>query len=320
MLIKLIIGIALALSLSISSCSDGSSSDELDGNSIIIVINNEKVSVDQFKAELKVHKKKFRVQGPKELKIGELLWLKNSTLQQIVKNTLFRQEAKKNNINISRDELDEALARVAIGYADDSFNKQLEYEGISNTQWEGIIQNNLLTNKLINNFVNSKVSVGDDEMLRYFESHEANFYKPEQVRALHIMVETEQEIRQIQKELQSKQKKFSDLAKEYSLGPEGIRGGDLGYFEAGQMPEEFDNVFKLKTNGVSDIIRTPYGFHLFKVVDKVADRNMSFEESKKQVKQFLLEELQAKAFQKWIVQLKEKSVIEIKYDLLEKIN
>ena len=320
MLNKLFLGIALGVSLNIASCSNGSSSYDLDDSAIIIVINNEKISVDQFKVELKVHKKKFRVQGTKDLEVGELLWLKNATLQQIVKNALFRQEAKKNNINISRDELDEALSRVAIGYTDDSFNKQLEYEGISHKQWEDIIENNLLTNKLINNFVNSKVSVSDNEMLRYFESHEADFYKPEQVRALHIMVETEQEIRQIQKELQSKQKKFSDLAKEYSLGPEGSRGGDLGYFEAGQMPEEFDNVFKLKTNGVSDIIRTPYGFHLFKVVDKVADRNMNFDESKKQVKRVLLEELQSKTFQKWIVQLKEKSVIEIKYDLLEKIN
>ena len=320
MLNKLFQGISLGVSLIIASCSNGSSIDELDDSAIVIVINNEKVSVDQFKSELKIHKKKFRVQGTKDLEAGELLWLKNAALQQIVKNSLFRQEAKKNNINISQDELDEALSRVAIGYADDTFNKQLEYEGISHKEWEEAIENNLLTNKLINNFVNSRVSVSNDEMLRYFEAHEANFYKPEQVRALHIMVETEQEIRQIQKELQSKQKKFSDLAKEYSLGPEGIRGGDLGYFEVGQMPEEFDNVFKLKTNGVSDIIRTPYGFHLFKVVDKVADRNMNFDESKKQVERVLLEELQSRAFQKWIVQLKEKSVIEIKYDLLEKIN
>ena len=130
----------------------------------------------------------------------------------------------------------------------------------------------------------------------------------------------EAKIRQIQKELQSKRKSFSELAREYSLGPEGVRGGDLGYFEAGQMPEEFDNVFKLNTNGVSDIIRSPYGFHLFKVVDKVSERNMNFDESKKRVKQILLEEIQGKAFQEWIIKLKEKSVIEVKYDLLEKIN
>ena len=86
------------------------------------------------------------------------------------------------------------------------------------------------------------------------------------------------------------------------------------------MPEEFDNVFKLKIDGVSDIIRTPYGFHLFKVVDKVEDRKMSFDESKKQIEQALLLELQDKAFQKWLVQLKKKSAIDINYEFIEKIN
>ncbi len=308
------------LGMCLASCSNSSSTDELDDNVTIATINSEEVSLERFKVEFKVHKKKFRVQGAGELSAEELIWLKNRALEQIIQNILFRQEAKKNNIGISQEELSEELLKSEVGYLEDSFDKRLEFEGLSRQEWEKGIENNLLINKLINNFVNSKVSVSDDEMLRYFEANEARFHKSEQVRALHIMVETEEEIRQIQKEFRSKQKDFSDLAKEYSLGPEGARGGDLGYFEVGQMPEEFDNVFKLKIDGVSDIIRTPYGFHLFKVVDKIEDRKMSFDESKKQIEQVLLQELQDKAFQKWMVQLKEKSVIDINHEFLEKIS
>ena len=299
---------------------NGSSPDELDDSVAIVTINKEEVLLGRFKIELKAHKKKFWIQGAGEITEEELIWLKNRTLEQVVQNTLFRQEAKINNIEISQEELDEALLKSEVGYPEDSFGRRLEFEGLSRKEWENAIENNLLINKLINNFVNSKVSVSDDEMLGYFEANEARFHKSEQVRALHIMVETEEEIREIQKELQSKQNDFSGLAKEYSLGPEGARGGDLGYFESGQMPEEFDNVFKLKINGISDIIRTPYGFHLFKVVDKIEDRKMSFDESKKQIEQVLLQGLQDKAFQKWMIRLKEKSVIEINYDFLEKIN
>jgi parvulin-like peptidyl-prolyl isomerase len=320
MLNKWLAGIALGICINIISCSNSSSLDEFDDNTVIVVVNNEKILLDQFKRELKVHKRKFRVQGSGESVPEELLWLKIRTLEQIVQNTLFRQEAKNNNIEISHEELSEALLKTEMGYAEDSLNKQLEFEGLSSKEWENIIENNLLINKLINNFVNSKVSVSDDEMLRYFQTNESEFHKREQVRALHIMVETEEEIRQIQKELQSKQKGFSGLAKEYSLGPEGVRGGDLGYFEAGQMPEEFDNVFNLKIDGVSGIIRTPYGFHLFKVVDKVDERKMGFDESQKQIKQALFQELQDKAFQKWLIQLKKKSVIDINYEFFDKIN
>jgi peptidyl-prolyl cis-trans isomerase C len=312
--------IALGICLNIISCSNSASLDELDDNTVIAVVNNEKIFLDRFKRELKVHKKKFRVQDSGNSVPEELLWLKNRTLEQLVQNTLFRQEAKKINIAISDEELSEAMLKTEMGYAEDSLDKQLEFEGLSRKEWGDIIENNLLINKLINNFVNSKVSVNDDEMLRYFQTNEAKFHKREQVRALHIMVETEEEIRQIQKQLQSKQKNFSDLAREYSLGPEGVRGGDLGYFEAGQMPEEFDNVFNLKIDAVSGIIRTPYGFHLFKVVDKIEDRKMNFDESKIQIKQALFQELQDKAFRKWLVQLKKKSKIDINYEFIGKIN
>jgi parvulin-like peptidyl-prolyl isomerase len=317
---KWLTGIALGICLNIISCSNSSSIDEFDNNVVIAVINGEEILLDQFKRELKFHKKKFRVQGSGESFPEELLWLKNRALEQIVQNTLFRQEAKKNNIEISHEELSEELLKTEVGYAEDSLNKQLEVEGLSRKEWENIIENNLLINKLINNFVNSRVSVSNGEMLLYFQNNEAKFHKREQVRALHIMVETEEEIRQIQKELHSKQKDFPGLAREYSLGPEGIRGGDLGYFEAGQMPEEFDNVFNLEIDGVSGIIRTPYGFHLFKVVDKLEERKMGFDESKKQIKQALFQEFQDKAFQKWLVQLKKKSAININYEFIEKNN
>ncbi len=313
-------GIALGMCLSFVSCSNGPSSDQFDDSVVIVTINNEEVLLDRFKIEFKAHKKKFWTQGAGEVTTEELIWLKNRTLEQIVQTTLFRQEAKINNIEINQEELDEALLRYEVGYPEDSFGRRLKFEGLSRKEWKNAIENNLLINKLINNFVNSKVSVSDDEMLSYFKANEARFHKREQVRALHIMVETEEDIREIQKELQSKQNDFSGLAKEYSLGPEGARGGDLGYFESGQMPEEFDTVFKLKVNGISDIICSPYGFHLFKVVDKVEDRKMGFDESKKQIEQVLLQGLQDKAFQKWMVQLKEKSVIEINYDFFEKIN
>jgi parvulin-like peptidyl-prolyl isomerase len=311
----------IVLGVWLVSCSSGSSSqDKLPDNVAIVIINKEEVSLEQFKAEFNVYKKKFRVNSNEDISPEELTWLKNRVLEQIIHNTLLRQEIKNNEIEISQEELNEALLKVETGYPEDSFEKQLKFEGLTRKEWEYTIENNLLIKKLISNLVNSKVSVSDEEMRRYFEANESKFHKREQVRALHIMVETEEEIRQIQKELRSKQKKFSELAEEFSLGPEGTRGGDLGYFEAGQMPEEFDNVFKLKVNGVSDIIRTPYGFHLFKVVEKIKERKMSLDESRKSIEQILLQELQDAAFQKWLVQLKEKSEIEIKYDFFEKIN
>jgi len=304
----------------LNSCSDNNPSASLiAANDIVLRINDEKVSSKQFKKIFIEQQKIFKVQNTQELKPEELTWFKNRVLDEIVKKTLLSQEISKNNITISQNELDEVLSQKRDGYIGDTLEKTLALEKISSADWENSIKTTLLINKLIHKHVNSKVSVSEKEMREYFDKS-TEFHKKEQVRALHIMVESEEEIREIQKEIRRKQKSFSDLAKEYSLGPEGIQGGDLGYFEAGQMPEEFDDVFKLKINKVSDIIRTPYGFHLFKVVDKVQERKMEFEESKSSIKKVLLKDLQDKAFQEWFLKLKRNARIDIKYDVLEKIN
>ena len=304
----------------LNSCFDNNPSvNFIVDDEVVLKINDEKVTLKQFKKMLVGQKKIFRVQNIQGLKPEELSWFKNRVLDELVKKILLAQEITKNNITIDQNEFDKVLNQKREGYVEDSLEKTLVLEKISREDWENSIKNTVLTNKLIQEHVNSKVSVSEKEMRKYFDKSD-EFYKKELVRALHIMVESEEEIRKIQKEIRRKQKTFSDLAKEYSLGPEGIQGGDLGYFEAGQMPEEFDDVFKLKINKISDIIRTPYGFHLFKVVGKVQKRQMDFEESRSSIKKILLRDLEDKAFRKWFLKLKRNARIDIKYDVLDKIN
>ena len=304
----------------LNSCFDNNPSvNFIVDDDVVLNINEEKVTSKQFKKILVEQKKIFRVQNIQELKPEELSWFKNRVLDEVVKKILLAQEIKKNNITIDQNEFNKLLNQKREGYVDDALNKTLILEKISREDWENSIKNTVLINKLIQKHVNSKVSVSEKEMREYFDKSD-EFHKKEQVRALHIMVGSEEEIRKVKKEIRRKQKTFSGLAKEYSLGPEGIHGGDLGYFEAGQMPEEFDDVFKLKINKISDIIRTPYGFHLFKVVGKVQERKMNFEESRSSIKKILLRDLQDKAFQKWFLKLKRNARIVIKYDVLDKIN
>lgn len=66
---------------------------------------------------------------------------------------------------------------------------------------------------------------------------------------------------------------FAELAKKYSQDTSASEGGDLGYFDKGQMVAEFENAaFALPVGGVSDIVKTPYGYHVIKVTDKKDDQ------------------------------------------------
>ena len=289
-----------------------------DDPNVVAIINKEKILKESLAEELSRTKRKYRIKKNDPLQPEELVWLKTNTINEMIREVVLRQEAERQGISVGKIEFKDYLKKIKQGYQEDAFQRALEVEEISLEKWEHKIRINLLIEKVINEVVNKKVFVGEAELVRYFKEHGEEFQKGEQVRALHIVVESEDEAREILK-LIRKRKSFSELAEKRSLGLEASKGGDMGYFEAGTMPEEFDQVFKLEINKVSDIIHTPYGVHVFKVVDKKPDRKMNFAESRKKIYEKLLQKAQEKAFNGWLNQIIKNSEIIIKYEILEQM-
>ena len=286
------------------------------GSTVVAEIGGHKITVTDLRKEMKFVEGQFRIGDRKSLTSEELLVLKTNALNRIIRDTILVEEAARNNIQLSRDEYELALLEAKDGYQEESFHSLLSIERISVEEWENKFKNNLLIKKLINAKGSSIVPLSEGQLRRYYEDHPEKFQKGEQVRFFHIMVGTEDEARDIRRQLKSGRKKFSMLAQEYSLSPEGAKGGDLGYFEAGELPVEFAGIFKLKGNQISEVIHTPRGYHIFKVIDKKAVRKMGFEESSKVIQGRLLHEAQDKVFQEWLVKLKNKADIKINHDVL----
>ena len=81
---------------------------------------------------------------------------------------------------------------------------------------------------------------------------------------------------------------FATLAKTYSEGPSGPKGGDLGYFRRGQMVKPFeDAAFSLKPDETSEIVETQFGYHLIKVSDKKPAKKMTYAEVKDRLNEHL---------------------------------
>lgn len=88
------------------------------------------------------------------------------------------------------------------------------------------------------------------------------------VKASHILIDSKKEADLIESKINNGEC-FETLAKKYSKCPSGENGGDLGYFERGQMVKEFeDNAFNLPVGKVSSPIKTQFGWHIIKVYDK----------------------------------------------------
>jgi peptidyl-prolyl cis-trans isomerase C len=104
-----------------------------------------------------------------------------------------------------------------------------------------------------------------------------------EVRARHILVKSEQEAKDLVKQLKSGAD-FTELAKKSSDGPSAQTGGDLGYFSRGQMVKPFeDAAFALKPGEISAPVQTEFGWHVIKVEDRRNRPVPSFDEVKDQL-------------------------------------
>lgn len=88
------------------------------------------------------------------------------------------------------------------------------------------------------------------------------------VRASHILVQTEDEAKNLLNDINSGKVAFADAAAMHSLCPSGARGGDLGFFTKGQMVKPFeDAAFSMKKGEVSNPVQTQFGWHLIELTD-----------------------------------------------------
>ncbi len=134
-------------------------------------------------------------------------------------------------------------------------------------------------------FYEKKIRGGvSDEQARAAYDEQIAKLKPEQeVHARHILVKTEEEAKDLVKQLKGGAD-FNELAKKSSDGSNAHSGGDLGYFSRGQMVKSFeDAAFALEPGQISDPIKSEFGWHVVKVEDKRTKPVPSFEEVKDQI-------------------------------------
>ena len=110
--------------------------------------------------------------------------------------------------------------------------------------------------------------VTDDVIQAAYDAQFADFEGEDEFDASHILVETEEEAKELKSQLDDGAD-FAELAKEKSTGPSGANGGALGWFGKGQMVPEFEaGVLALEKGQVSDPVQTQFGWHVVTLNDK----------------------------------------------------
>jgi peptidyl-prolyl cis-trans isomerase C len=144
----------------------------------------------------------------------------------------------------------------------------------------------------------AKSAVTDAALHKVYDEAIGQMKKEPEVRARHILVETEDEAKAVVAELK-KGADFAELAKTKSKDPGSADGGDLGYFTKDQMVPEFSEVaFKLDKGALSDPVKSQFGWHVIKVEDKRDRQPPEFDKVKDQLENFLVRKSQSELITK----------------------
>ncbi len=278
---------------------------------VLFKVAGRQVSLDQFRTlfDATLHPEQNLTAEQR----GEL---ERSFLVQMVDRELTLAEAARLQVVLSAEELSAAIEEHRRDYPEAEFQQMLRERGLPLERWRQELEQSLLMEKVVRQAVYEQVEVSDEDVAAYYKEQKDEFDRPEQVKALQIVVADQAEGQNVLKLIRGG-RPFSEVAREYSLSPDAEQGGDLGFFSRGQMPPEFDQaVFTLPVGKVSELVKTEYGYHLFLVQERRKAMQLPLESVREEIRAALKSTREEEAYQQWLGGLRDRATIEIDWTLL----
>jgi len=229
-------------------------------------------------------------------------------LTQMVQQALIDQYGKDQNVNISQADIDKKEADIKSKYPPGQFQQILQQQGLTEADVQTILRQQLIIEKAVAPMVN----VSDSAIATYFAKSHATLDKPAQIRARHILVADEKTADMIEAKLKAGGN-FADLAKQYSTDPSTKdKGGELGFFGAGQMVKPFqDAAMATPVGAISAPVKSPFGWHIINVEEKKPALKATLASSRAQIKDTLTQQAQQQQIPVFLQGLRAKANITV---------
>ncbi|WOG26392.1 peptidylprolyl isomerase [Endozoicomonas sp. 8E] len=207
--------------------------------------------------------------------------LKKQVLDQLILENLQLQMGQRGGIRIDDWALNDAISKIAKrnGMSVEAFRKNLESGGLSYADAREEIRREMIINRVRQRQIAERIQISDQEVDNFLKSPEGQASMQVEYRLGHILIATPDnptpdQVREAEKKANNiaiqldRGANFSEMALSYSSGQNALNGGDLGWRSADQLPTLFaEQALKMTDGEVSAPIRSPGGFHIFKLND-----------------------------------------------------
>jgi peptidyl-prolyl cis-trans isomerase C len=224
--------------------------------------------------------------------------IEQNILKRLVEKELVRQAVEKAGIKVEGIEIAAAYEEYKKRFqTDEQFQNYLKHGRVTEVSIRERITDKRSLEKLIESRGN--LAIDDKQGKEFYAKNERFYIDKAGVRASHILIKLNEKatpeqtkaamakVKKVQADLAAK-KEFAEVAKKYSEGPSAPKGGDLGFFGPGQMVKPFEETaFKMKVGDLSAPVKTRFGLHIIKVIEKREERKKPYDEVKEQIVQTL---------------------------------
>jgi foldase protein PrsA len=229
-------------------------------------------------------------------------------LQNMVMSTLIDQYAQQHKISVSPAEIAKVEDQYKAQYPGDQWNELLKARSLTEQDVQDLIRRQLIIDKA----VGGNVQVSEKQIKDYFDKNHAQFDKPAEARARHILVPDIKTAQKVEADLKAG-KDFASEAKQYSTDP-GSRdkGGELGFFRKGAMVPSFDAyAFSAPIGKISQPIKSAFGYHIIQVEERKPAQKATFASTHDQIAQMLRQQQESPLLQPFYQQLQSSAKIQI---------
>jgi len=251
----------------------------IEADRIVAVVGDEVVTYYDLSTRLAAALKQLQKQGTPLPPQDEL---ERQMLERLIMERAQLQYARESGMKIDDTQLDQAIGRIAAGnkMTEPQFRSALEKDGVQYTQFREEIRNEMVTVRLREREVDSKLIISDGEIDNYLIDQDAKGSGAEEYQLAHILLRAPESAspEQLQKlRLRGEQalkraqagENFAELTAVFSDAPDALKGGDLGWRPLDRLPALYAEVGgRLQPGQVSELLRSSAGFHIVKLLNK----------------------------------------------------
>jgi peptidyl-prolyl cis-trans isomerase C len=249
--------------------------------------------------------------------------VRDVVLEGLIGSELLHQKAETIPIEVGGDEIEQTVRQTRESLGEESFQAELRRRSMSEADLRDLVKQNIMVQKLIQDLILTRIDVSEDEIQSFYQEHQAELKKPEKVEASHILVKSSpsdpddkkaaarRKIEEAERRAKSGED-FAELAREYSDDGTAVNGGKLGNIQRGQTVPSFeDAAFRMKAGEVSEVVESPFGYHVIKVTGHTESSTATLDEAHDTIAQYLKQKKAQDAIEEMVQSLRDEAKVEM---------